>query len=184
MPVMPKCPTCSKRCRTLQGVRIHHTRVHDDVLPNRTCEGCNTEFYDPKAQLVFCEDCNPNAGENNGNWKDAMETTICNRCNTTFDYYPSEKPGIYCADCVADGAVPERPDLRVDRLNVNCRYCNKSMKVLPSRVRGNTYGVFCEQECYAEWLSATIVGERHHQWEGGTFPYGEGWWSLRRRALR
>lgn len=164
---------------------MHHTRVHDERLPNRTCKGCNRDFYDAKAQRKYCPDCNPNAGEHNGNWKDAKESAECRVCETRFEYYPSDKEGIYCVQCIADvnGGVPERPDLRVERVSVTCRHCDTQMEVLPSRLRGQTYGVFCDLDCYGDWLSETFVGERHHQWEGGTFPYGEDWWPTRRQAL-
>lgn len=165
---------------------MHHTRVHGESLPNRTCKGCERDFYDAKAQRKYCPDCNPNAGEHNGNWKDAKEEAECRVCGTAFEYYPSDKRGLYCAPCVEEvnGGVPERPDQRVVRIPIACRYCDTRMEVLPSRIRGRTYGVFCDQDCYAKWLSETIVGERHHQWEGGTFPYGEEWWTVRRKALR
>ena len=63
------CPTCGRSLSTKQGMRQHHTKAHGDPLPNRTCEGCDTEFYDPKTRRRYCDDCDPNAGEHNGNWK-------------------------------------------------------------------------------------------------------------------
>ncbi|WP_245799943.1 HNH endonuclease [Haladaptatus litoreus] len=38
-------------------------------------------------------------------------------------------------------------------------------------------------ECYGYWLSENVVGENHHQWEGGTINYGRKWWRVRREAL-
>jgi len=78
----------------------HHTKVHGDPLPNRTCSGCETEFYDPKARREFCESCNPNAGEHNGSWKEKREETTCKRCDETFEFHPSDKKGVYCPRCV------------------------------------------------------------------------------------
>jgi hypothetical protein len=95
-----ECPTCGKQLNTQEGMRQHHTKVHGDPLPNRTCKGCGTEFYDEKARLAFCDDCNPEAGEHNGNWKDARETTTCERCEAAFEFYPSDKEGVYCPTCV------------------------------------------------------------------------------------
>jgi hypothetical protein len=31
-------------------MRQHHTQIHGVPLPNRTCKGCGTELYDPKAR--------------------------------------------------------------------------------------------------------------------------------------
>jgi len=96
------CPTCGKSLNTEHGMRQHHTKVHGDPIPNRTCKGCETEFYDPKARKTYCEDCNPNAGEHNGNWRDAQESTECVECGTEFKYYPSDKDGVYCSECVEE----------------------------------------------------------------------------------
>lgn len=177
------CPTCGTPLRTEQGVRQHHTKVHGDPLPNRTCTGCDVEFYDSKAQREFCGDCNPNAGEHNGNYRDAKETTECRQCGSEFDYYPSDKDGVYCPDCVAaaDGLLPENPAER-ERLDAECQWCGAVRSFVPSRLDELSRGPFCDLECYGEWLSANVVGDSHHQWEGGTLTYGDGWWAVRRDA--
>ncbi|MFC4437116.1 MULTISPECIES: HNH endonuclease [Natrialbaceae] len=179
------CPTCDKSLRTKQGMRQHHTKVHGAPLPNRTCSGCQTDFYDPKARRSFCENCNPNAGEHNGNWKDAIEVASCESCGTTFSFYPSNKQGTYCSECVtaADGLLPENPAETGERLTVACRSCGTDLEVRPARIEKRKRGVFCTLECYGEWLSENVVGLDHHQWEGGPIEYGQRWWRIRRRAL-
>lgn len=57
------------------------------------------------------------------------------------------------------------------------------MKLPPSRANNRKRGVFCNSNCYGEWLSETVVGEDHRQWEGGTLDYGQKWWRIRREAL-
>lgn len=175
------CPTCEKSLRTERGVRQHHTNVNGDPLPNRTCTGCDAEFYDPKARREFCDDCNPNAGEHNGNYRDATETAECRQCGDAFDYYPSDKDGVYCPSCVAaaDGLLPENPAKR-DRVDAECQWCGEVLSLVPSRLDGLSRGPFCDVECYGEWLSANVVGDSHHQWEGGVLAYGDGWWAVRR----
>ncbi len=84
---MCDCPQCEGSLSTEQRMRQHHTKVHGDPLPNRECSGCGTEFYGPKARREFCSECNPNAGEHNGNWQGAQETTTYDRCDETFTYY-------------------------------------------------------------------------------------------------
>ena len=32
-------------------------------------------------------------------------------------------------------------------------------------------------------MSENVVGKNHHQWLGGTIPYGPTWWKVRRTAL-
>ncbi|WP_380677465.1 HNH endonuclease [Salinigranum sp. GCM10025319] len=180
------CPTCDKTLRTRSGVRQHHSKVHDDPLPNRTCRGCDENFYDPKSRREYCDECNPNAGSNNGNWKGGKQAATCRICDDRFDYYPSDKDGTYCPDCVeeADGLLPENPARPAERVSTRCEHCERELEVRQERIDGNSYGVFCSSSCYARWLSIHIVAENHHQWKGGTLNYGSGWWETRRNALK
>ncbi|RKD95481.1 HNH endonuclease [Halopiger aswanensis] len=179
------CPTCGKSLQTEQGMRQHHTKVHGEPLPNRVCSGCGSVFYDPKARREYCDDCNPNAGEHNGNWSGGKETTSCDSCGETFSYYPSDKDGVYCPDCVEDaiGLLPENPSAKGARVTVECGACGSDLEVRPAKFETQERGFFCTLECYGEWLSANVVGPEHHQWEGGTIEYGRKWWRIRRQAL-
>lgn len=175
---MPECPTCGKSLTSERGVRQHHTKVHDDPLPNRTCEDCGTEFYDPKARLSYCDDCDSNAGENNGNWRDATELTECERCGDEFEYYPSDKTGVYCPDCVREADeflgdhYAEVHD--IERVERECEYCGNYFEILASeRKRGA--GRFCSQDCLADWMSDNRSGEDHHQWLEGQRTYAGRW---------
>lgn len=114
----------------------------------------------------------------------ARSTAECDRCGESFEYYPSDKPGVYCPDCVEDseaflGDPQERDAERVER---SCKHCGRSMSVLRSTVERG-HGKFCGQECFADWLSENVVGEAHHQWEEGNVKYGGDWWRVRRQAL-
>lgn len=184
-PATNACPSCHRSFPTRQGLRIHHTKVHQDPLPNRTCVDCGGRFYDPKARRKFCSDCNPNAGKNNGNWSGAKETTICRTCDAEFEYYPSDKKGVYCSACVesSDGLLPEPFPKPFDRVVTDCRQCGADIRVLPSQIEQQQRGFFCDLECYGRWLSENIVGRDHHQWQGGGINYGKNWWRVRRRAL-
>lgn len=178
------CPTCGKSLATERGMRQHHAKVHDEPLPNRTCSGCGAEFYDPKARREYCDDCNPNAGEHNGNWRDAAESAACDRCGREFAYYPSDKKGVYCSTCVesAEGALPSDESSSDGRLDASCEHCGESLRVYPSRLEGDGHGVFCDRSCHGSWLAENVVGPDHHQLEGGDIEYGDGWWQVRRQA--
>lgn len=166
-------------------MRQHHTKVHDSRLPNRTCVGYSREFYDEKARRKYCEECNPNTGQNNGNWKDAKKRGACRTCGTVFSYYPSNKEGVYCSDCVSssDGLLAENPSKPVERIRTTCPNCETGLQVLRSRLDRQRRGVFCDTDCYGEWLSENVVGPAHHQWVGGAINYGQTWWRIRRQSL-
>lgn len=177
------CPTCGKVLPTQQGMRQHHAKVHDELLPNRTCKGCGTAFHDTDAKRDYCDDCNPNAGENNGNWTDARETTECERCGDEFSYYPSDKEGIYCSDCIE--TAEELPELGTDRyaerVTKTCDQCAEEIEVLQSRDERETVR-FCGRKCRDQWLSENYRGEKHHRWKGEDVTYGGRWWEVRRLA--
>lgn len=183
-----ECPTCGKTLQTRSGIRKHHTKVHSEPLPNRTCSGCGVEFYDPKSRLEFCDDCNPNAGEHNGNWQGATETSTCVECGDEFEYYPSNKDGMYCSACVeaAEGLLPEnyaQENLGVERVTTSCPACGETQQVLPSILDSHERGIFCDLDCYGDWLSEHVVGENHHLWVDNESFYTHGWSKVQRAAL-
>jgi ribosomal protein S27AE len=170
-------------------MRQHHTKVHGDPLPNRTCKGCGTEFYDEKARLAFCDDCNPEAGEHNGNWKGAKETTTCKRCEAEFEFYPSDKEGTHCPECVDEMdtfiGTPSYEVWDVERLERECDYCGTGFTVLECNA---VYGAgrFCSNECQNNWMSENWRGNNHPAWGGrdvGTSYVGD-WHAVRRQALK
>lgn len=167
-------------------MRQHHTKIHGKPLPNRICNGCGEEFYDSKARKSYCLECNPNAGPNNGNWSDALETTNCRLCDREFEYYPSNKLGVYCTKCVnsSEGLLPENPSSKVPRVTVHCKFCKSLLSRRPNQVSKSSYGSFCDIHCYGRWLSNNIVGPEHHQWDGGPRTYSGSWWSVREMALK
>lgn len=135
---MPDCPTCGSTLSTKQGMRQHHTKVHSESLPNRTCAECGDQFYDPKARRTYCDDCYTGAGKQNGNWKNVKETTNCRNCGSEFEYYPSNKDGVFCSACVEKSdeflGTPSYELRDVPRVNCRCDQCGKSFEVLRSAI--------------------------------------------------
>lgn len=159
-------------------MRQHHTKVHGDPLPNRTCEKCDVEFYDPKSRRVYCDDCYSAKGEMNGNWRGAKRTATCQTCGDDFEYYPSDKEGVYCEQCVeaADEFIgtPYYEVHEIQRLEHHCKYCDTRMEVLKTDwERGR--GRFCSHECLSAWMSDQHEGEA---------VYNGRWRQARRDALR
>jgi len=156
-------------------MRQHHTKVHDVPLSNRTCTGCGTEYYDPEAQRTYCDDCNPNTGEHNGNWKGGKARATCQSCGSEFAFYPSEKKGVFCPECVAESeeflGTPYHEVNEPKRVRRNCENCDQEMSVLQSEMdRGR--GRFGSHECLCLWMS-----------RDGAVTYNRGWSVVKRRAL-
>lgn len=178
------CPSRDRTLSTEQGVRQHHTKVHGEPLPNRECKGCDRAFYDEKAQRVYCDDCDPNAGAHNGNWRDAKESTTCDSCGDQFEFYPSDKEGIFCTTCVEEDGTFEGTGYwqRGERVETACKYCGENREVLLSAVeRGEER--FCNQDRLGSWLSENRRGPDHHQWTENDATYTGEWWSVREAAL-
>lgn len=180
------CPTCGRLFETTRGMRQHHTKVHDQPLPNPTCTGCAVDFYDSKARREFCDDCNPNAGRHNGNWSNATNESDCKRCGKPFEYYPSDKAGKYCAEYVEQTdeflGNPYAAVVDFERIERECDYCGVEIHVLASEWNYGQ-GRFCSRDCLHEWMSINWKGENLHQWLGEDRTYNGNWWSARRDAL-
>lgn len=169
-------------------MRQHHTKVHGEPLPNRTCGDCGEWFYDPKARRTYCEDCYTGAGEQNGNWKGAKESATCRRCGDPFEYYPSDKEGVFCPDCVDDAeeflGTPSYELRDVPRLDRQCEQCGEQFRILASAVkRDPRRGRFCSHDCRSVWMSENWKGSNHHRWLEGNPVYAGAWWDVRDRAL-
>jgi hypothetical protein len=135
------CPTCGKSLSTERGMRQHHTKVHDDPLPNRECADCGDDFYDPKARRTYCEDCYSESGEKNGNYSGAKETTECRLCGLEFEYYPSDKEGDYCSACVSEATtlLPNEATPDESKTEVECETCSAPLSRYPEEVEAATY---------------------------------------------
>jgi len=188
------CPICDRSFETRRGLGVHHVHAHDERLPNRECRNCGNEFYCEYKRVYCSETCLEESvsfnGANNPNYCDAMEETTCDICGDSFEYYPSEKEGLYCPDCVENEPWREIPEVSGSnhprwnggQVTVKCSVCGTALERKPSNVTGET--VLCGKECQRTWLSEEFTGEGHPNWKGGgNWPYGQGWNRVRERAL-
>jgi 5-methylcytosine-specific restriction endonuclease McrA len=130
------------------------------------------------------------AGTDNPNYSDAKEETTCDSCGTTFEYYPSEKEGCFCSECVKNAewrhtrqiSGADNPNWNGGKLSFDCSVCERPVKRYPSDVTGEI--VLCSRDCHAEWLSEAFTGDGHPNWRGGGVgEYGPGWRAVREQAL-
>mgnify|MGYP002760793542 FL=1 len=192
---MPEfCPECGRAFDSSRGMRVHHAHLHGEKLPNRECDSCGDDFYNEHEQRYCSDTCRESAtsmaGENNPNYSDAKAQTTCERCDATFEYYPSAKKGRFCGDCVATNEWQEPPTLTGESnpnytggpATITCDECGEPFERYPAQV--NETANLCGESCRAGWLSAAFTGEGHPNWRGGpTGPYGPGWREVRRLAL-
>src|SRR6056297_2142539 len=97
------CPSCSRSFETRRGLGVHHRSIHNERLPNRTCARCGSEFYSDYSKKYCSDECLAEVsfeGENAPNYQGKKQTTECVLCGDAFEFYPSEKEGLYCPACV------------------------------------------------------------------------------------
>jgi 5-methylcytosine-specific restriction endonuclease McrA len=189
------CPSCGRSFDTRRGLGVHHSQVHDERLPNRECSYCGSRFYADYAKEYCSDSCHDDAvsfaGDDNPNYRGARVTSACERCGVTFEYYPSEKEGLYCSECVEAGgwrnpptpeSGPDHPWWTGGKTELECDVCGAAFERYPGNIQGDV--VVCSEECRAAWLSEAFSGEGHPNWRGGgNQEYGPGWNEVRQAAL-
>jgi len=192
--MVKSCPACGRPFESERGMRVHHAGKHGETLPNRECNQCGTEFY-CEHERAYCSDaCRSegvdHSGANNPNYSGAKETTDCDRCGDAFEYYPSEKAGRLCPDCVDATewqdppalAGAANPNYDGGKLQLTCDACRTRFERYPGNVGDGA--TLCSNECRAAWLSDEYAGAGHPNWDGGpTGSYGPDWRQVRERAL-
>jgi 5-methylcytosine-specific restriction endonuclease McrA len=191
---MLECPTCGREFDSQRGLGVHHSQVHDELLPNRECHECGAEYHSEYEKKYCSDECREAGvsfeGENHPNYSNAKEETECKICDERFKYYPSAKEGLFCSSCVEEENWRYDPDVsgrRNPRWNggkrtLACSECGSPVERHPWNI--NSEHVFCSGECQSEWLSETFTGEGHPNWKGGVEAnYGKGWNRVRRQAL-
>ena len=118
------------------------------------------------------------------------EKTECEICGTEFEYYPSDKKGLYCSECVKAEEWRHRPDVegsnnprwKGGKREYECAVCGETFERYPSDAAGEV--AVCSESCRCKWLSEAFTGDGHPNWRGGgNEAYGTGWAATRRAAL-
>lgn len=189
-----QCPACGSEFDTRRGLGVHHSLVHDEQLPNRTCADCGEEFYSSYEKKYCSRNCRYDSASSKSkekrNYRRGKERTDCRICGATFEYYPSNKKGLYCSDCVENESwrsIPatsgsENPRWNGGKVEVECAVCGTAIERYPSNFTGDV--AVCSEECRREWLSKAFTGSGHPNWKGGgNESYGTGWQKVRKQAL-
>jgi hypothetical protein len=124
----------------------------------------------------------------------AVEESSCVDCGSNFEYYPSNKKGHYCSDCVdnswgSENLVHEsgakNTNWKGGKKDANCSWCNKEIKV--NRWKYKKYNNhFCSKDCEGRFREIDFSGSGNPRYIDGNSrqrEYGTGWRRARDKAL-
>lgn len=196
----PPCPTCGEDgFSSLQYVRIHHTRVHDERIPEtKECEICDDDFEILPSQRETRPTCSHGcksklysekemlSGEENPAWVERIEKT-CDWCEDTYEVLPSRTDrtrfcGRECRSEWRSVAVSGKNHyLWKEKVAVECEHCGGTIEVRPSKASSTR---FCSRRCQADWRSENRSGANSPLWNGGVPDYYGKHWSRHRSIVK
>lgn len=125
-----------------------------------------------------------------------QKTTTCEvtGCDNTFTYYPSDKEGKICNECVSSGESIwsvesiSNEDLvdslsKPDSVKLMCHWCEDSFFGERRKRKRKT---FCSDSCRSKYQSKRMTGEQNPRYIDGTSSganYGSTWRSVKSKAL-
>ncbi len=149
------CPTCGKSLAAERGVCQHHTKVHDEPLPNRTCKGCARGFTirNPADRTATTAILTPGNTTTTGPTRPKRRpaTVVATRFRTIRR--PRTERTVRTAS-----RRPTASYLRIQASDRCLPALEATLEVVPSRATDRSYGVCCTLECYGAWLSSNVVG--------------------------
>jgi len=174
------CPKCGDSFHNDAYMRQHHTKIHGERLPNSECSECGKEFF-VKGGRKYCEEHRDFSGAKNPNYASKKEKTNCEICHSTFEYYPSNKPGKYCSKCVESGEHYKKLDgPEAEKVTVTCIWCGKEEVVEKHETQAE--GWVCERNCLDEYNSNRMSGENNPRYKDGKSKgkkYASSWRKVR-----
>jgi hypothetical protein len=108
------------------------------------------------------------------------QESICDICESTFEYDSWRFEGVYCSmECAHQSA---RQVQRVEHIVLECRRCGDIFQVIPA----NSDRVYCSKECYWSDRSDRFCGEDNPSWTENPAPQHRGgnWRKVRRKVIQ
>jgi hypothetical protein len=191
------CPVCSKAFDSEHGMKIHKGHEHG---PNTVeCDVCGAEFRRPPANVN--QDgatlCSQECERKNRGFAEPI-TYQCDQCGETATQQANEfhryEHNFCSAECKYEWQSQEfagKGSPRYgngDATDIPCSNCGDTVHVHGPDLRQNE-NHFCDDDCYAEWLSMQMAGEGNHQYIDGSRVgekdvYGRGWTSEKKETVR
>ena len=113
----------------------------------------------------LCKSC-VRKGNKHPNWKGGKVKRVCEVCKKVFftsRYKVKMGEGRFCSkSCAHKGKNSSL--WKGGKKKYICENCGKEVFRYPSQLNSH---IFCSWDCYRQWRSANIRGEKHPRWKGG-----------------
>jgi 5-methylcytosine-specific restriction endonuclease McrA len=121
----------------------------------------------------------------------AKDSANCSSCGSTFEYYPSDKKGVFCPSCADNSWGNQnlvnrkgRDHPNYNSVKVFCSNCDSEIYVSESNLTEKNY---CDMRCYADHRSKFQQGEKNPNYKGGEYRSSEfyqgDWQRIRRECI-
>lgn len=196
----PPCPTCGKTgFASVAGMKRHHSLQHGESIAGEIvdCSHCGSKTRVRPYELEkyddhYCDDdcrvghlSEKNSGEDNPNYRGALQTYDCHQCGADVEKYPSHVVGrVFCSSGCRSAwmsGLTGEDSHRWNRINVPCDYCGADMSRRPSRVARHD-SLFCSDDCRHAFHGEAVSGDGNPNYRHGgskTFQYGSNWEDVR-----
>lgn len=118
----------------------------------------------------------------------AKQPTDCAICGEVFEYYPKNKEGIICPECVSNGKQGQYLSEKISEklseiVSIKCPQCGKEEDVPKS----DSYRTFCSKECVNKDKSERMTGKNNPRFvdgESSGSDYDREWRAVRDKVLK
>lgn len=149
-----ECPTCGEtHFKNEYGMKIHHEQVHGESIAG---------------VLTDCEWCGSEVRKRKQEYEKYEHSFCSMECRHKWQ-----------SDFMSGD---DNPTFKGGKIEVECWTCGEVVKRYPSLVT-ESGNVFCQDECFNEYMSENMSGENSPRWKGGVNEYGSSWYGQRKKAI-
>lgn len=158
-----ECPTCGDEFASERGLKVHHSRAHDESIAGKTalCAVCGDEVTRTPAQIervetVYCSQECLTEGQT-----DQVQLT-CQQCGDEYTRVPAvAEQSKFCSDACRGRAHTGENHPQWSHEIRECSECGDKFNVAESAEQE-----YCSHDCYLQWRRRTdkFTGENNPNW--------------------
>ncbi|WP_133412359.1 HNH endonuclease [Natrarchaeobaculum sulfurireducens] len=180
-----KCPTCGDEFGNERGVKVHHTKVHDESIAGVEveCAQCGEVKTVTPSRVERYDDhyCNNECRAKHQRKRTSVECHFCGDEFEIAEWHLEQSERVFCPNKNCRGKWQseriqgsDHPNWRADsHTKVNCSFCDAELTRRTDRVEGRSEHFFCGRICETEWkLENWATGEDNPLYDRVTLECG------------